>query len=206
MALIIPDTDLMIMDYNRVLKTLNGMSTQEFIGNISEKYDVTPIQKQGEDITKIAPSQKHNLSMLIDNMWYSLDLKESEYNNSTPLTHLDAQMLSELVLDPILGIKDLKRDQRIDFVGGIRGLKELERRCSNDCVAAFALYPITIKEIMDVADAGLIMPPKSTWFEPKPRSGFVVRVFEDQDESQHNDEEFNKNKQSSSAEKIQPRL
>lgn len=90
MALIIPDTDLMIMDYNRVLKTLNGMSTQEFINNISQKYDVTPIQKQGEDISKIAPSQKHNLSMLIDSMWYSLDLKEAEYNNSTPLTHLDA--------------------------------------------------------------------------------------------------------------------
>lgn len=141
---------------------------------------MTPIQKQGEDISKIAPSQKHNLSMLIENMWYSLDLKEAEYNNTTPLTHLDAQMLSELVLDPILGIKDLKKDQRIDFVGGIRGLKELERRCDDDCVVAFALYPITIKEIMDVADAGLIMPPKSTWFEPKPRSGFVVRVFEDE--------------------------
>jgi len=116
-------------------------------------------------------------------------------------------MLSELVLDPILGIKDLKKDQRIDFVGGIRGLKELERRCSTDCVAAFALYPITIKEIMDVADAGLIMPPKSTWFEPKPRSGFVVRVFEDHKEnaSQH-DEIFNKIGKSSSSPKNQPRL
>lgn len=179
MALIIPDTDLMIMDYNRVLKTLNGMSTQEFLGNISQRYNITPIQALGEDITKIAPKGKHNLSLLIENVWYSLDLKEELYNNSSPLTHLDAQMLSELVLDPILGIKDLKRDQRIDFVGGIRGLRELERRCQTDCVAAFALYPITIKEIMDVAEADLIMPPKSTWFEPKPRSGFVVRVFEE---------------------------
>ena len=193
MALIIPDTDLMIMDYNRVLKTLNGMSAQEFISNISQKYNVSPIQPQGEDISKIAPSRKHNLSLLIENMWYSLDLKEEEYNFSTPLTHLDAQMLSELVLDPILGIKDLKRDQRIDFVGGIRGLKELERRCDTDCVAAFALYPITIKEIMDVADAGLIMPPKSTWFEPKPRSGFVVRVFEENEEEKNqHDEVFSK--------------
>ena len=90
MALIIPDSDLMIMDYNRVLKTLNGMSAQEFIDNVSKKYDVTPIQKQGEDISKIVPSQKHNLSLLIDNMWYSLNLKEAEYNDSTPLTHLDA--------------------------------------------------------------------------------------------------------------------
>ena len=90
MALIIPDTDLMIMDYNRVLKTLNGMSAQEFIENISKRYDVTPIQQQGQDITKIAPSQKHNLSLLIENMWYSLDLKEAEYNDTTPLTHLDA--------------------------------------------------------------------------------------------------------------------
>jgi len=88
-------------------------------------------------------------------------------------------MLSELVLAPVLGITDLKKDQRIDFVGGIRGLGELERRCTEDCVVAFALYPITMKEIMDVADAGLIMPPKSTWFEPKPRSGFVVRCFEE---------------------------
>ena len=116
--------------------------------------------------------------MYLGKRWYSLTLKESKVNTSSPLTHIDAEMLTNLVLDPILGIKDLKKDERIDFVGGIRGLQELERRCESDCVVAFALFPITVKEIMDVAEAKMIMPPKSTWFEPKPRSGFVVRLFE----------------------------
>jgi uncharacterized protein (DUF1015 family) len=162
----------MIMDYNRLIKTLNGMSEQEFIEKISESYDVSPVNHP-------APKKKHNITMYLGKKWYLLTLKASKYNTSTPLSHLDSQMLTDLVLSPILGICDLKNDERIDFVGGIRGLKELEKRCNEDCVAAFALYPITMQEIMEVAEAGLIMPPKSTWFEPKPRSGFVVRKFED---------------------------
>jgi len=107
-----------------------------------------------------------------------MDLKPEKLDESSPITSLDSQIVTELILAPLVGIKDLKKDNRIDFVGGIRGHKELERRCQTDCVCAIALYPTTLKELMDVADAGLIMPPKSTWFEPKPRSGFVVRVFE----------------------------
>lgn len=105
-------------------------------------------------------------------------LKADKLDTSTPITQLDSQIVTELILSPLVGIKDLKKDNRIDFVGGIRGHKELERRVQTDCVCAIALYPTSLKELMDVADAGLIMPPKSTWFEPKPRSGFVVRVFE----------------------------
>jgi uncharacterized protein (DUF1015 family) len=115
--------------------------------------------------------------MLLDNKWHTLDLKKEKENRSSPLTHIDCQMLTDLILDPILGIRDLKLDQRIEFVGGIKGMDEVEKRCRADCVAAFCMYPITMEEIVDVLNAGLIMPPKSTWFEPKPRSGFVVRCY-----------------------------
>ena len=116
--------------------------------------------------------------MLLDSKWHTLDLKPEKLNKSTPLSQIDCQMVTDLILDPIFGIKDLKKDDRIDFVGGIRGLKELERRCETDCKVAFAMYPIQMQEIINVSKAGLIMPPKSTWFEPKPRSGFVVRCYD----------------------------
>ena len=164
------------MDFNRLVKSLNGMSEEEFLKKISESYDIIPDSDS-------APKQKHNITMYLGKRWYSLTLKKSLVNTSTPLSHLDAEILTNLILDPILDIKDLKTDQRIDFAGGIRGLSELERRCDLDCVAAFALYPITVKEMMDVVEADMMMPPKSTWFEPKPRSGFVVRLFESEQES-----------------------
>jgi len=107
-----------------------------------------------------------------------MDLKNEKLNTETPITQLDSQILTDLIFSPIIGITDLKKDSRIEFVGGIRGHKELERRCQMDCKCAIAMYPCSLKELMDVADASLIMPPKSTWFEPKPRSGFVVRCFE----------------------------
>jgi uncharacterized protein (DUF1015 family) len=172
MSLIIPQDELLIMDYNRVIKTLNGMSSEEFKKAVSKSYDIAPITN-GER----APKHKHQITMLLDNKWHTLDLKKEKENRSSPLTHIDCQMLTDLILDPILGIKDLKKDQRIDFVGGIRGLNEVERRCRLDCVAAFCMYPIEMQEVIDVSNAGLIMPPKSTWFEPKPRSGFVVRCY-----------------------------
>lgn len=114
----------------------------------------------------------------MEGTWYSLEINDSIIPKSDPVKSLDVQLLNDHVLGPILGIKDLRNDKRIDFVGGIRGLQELEKRCQDDCVAAFAMHPVVIDDLMSVADARMIMPPKSTWFEPKPRSGFVVRVFD----------------------------
>lgn len=124
MSLIIPQNELMIMDYNRVIKTLNGMSSEEFKLAISESYDIKTITNGNRN-----PGNKHQITMLLDNKWHTLDLKKEKENRSSPLTHIDCQMLTDLILDPILGIKDLKKDERIDFVGGIRGLNEVERRC-----------------------------------------------------------------------------
>ena len=123
------------------------------------------------------PSETHTFSLLIDSVWYSLQLDSSKIDMSSPVSCLDSQILTDLILTPVLGITDVKNDSRIDFVGGIRGIGALEDRCNKDCVAAIAMYPNTIEELIAVADANLIMPPKSTWFEPKPRSGFVVRCF-----------------------------
>lgn len=125
------------------------------------------------------PKAVHKFSLLIENKWHYMNLKESSLDKSSPISQLDSQVLTDLVLTAICGITDIKKDNRIDFVGGIRGHKELERRCNDDCVVAFAMYPITIEELMSVADADMIMPPKSTWFEPKPRSGLVMRVFDE---------------------------
>lgn len=141
---------------------------------LKENFIVEPL----EDGMSSKVQRKHTYSLYIEEKWYTMELKGDKLDQSTPVSQLDSQILTDLVLAPILGIEDLKRDTRIDFVGGIRGHTELERRCKEDCVAAIALYPVVIDELMDVADASLIMPPKSTWFEPKPRSGFVVRVFD----------------------------
>lgn len=173
MALHYPADNLMILDYNRVLKSLNGLSSSEFVAKLSESFIITQLEEGAE--TK--PGSSHIFSLFIEQKWHSMVLREEFLDKSTPITQLDSQILTDLVFGPILGITDLKKDNRIDFVGGIRGHKELVRRCELDCVAAIALNPCSINELMNVADANLIMPPKSTWFEPKPRSGFCVRIF-----------------------------
>ena len=160
--------ELKIMDYNRVVKDLVGNTTEEFIGKISEKFDV---EKTGNK--QYRPAKKGEMGMYIDNNWYKLTVKP-EYVKDDPVEGLDVAYLQREVLDPILGIKDPSTDNRIDFVGGIRGLSELERRCKLDAKAAFAMYPTDILELFAVADAGRLMPPKSTWFEPKLRSGLFI--------------------------------
>lgn len=167
LAVMFPDNQLKIMDYNRVLKELNGLSAEEFIKRLSEFYHVC----RTEEAYK--PAAKGECGMYIDNQWYKLTVKD-EYLSSDPVEGLDVSILQRYILDGILGIKDPKSDQRIDFVGGIRGIHELERRVHTDCVAAFSMYPTDISELFAVADADLLMPPKSTWFEPKLRSGLFL--------------------------------
>ena len=174
MTLLYPADNLMIMDYNRVIKSLNDLSVEQFLEALEENFTVRPLA-DGES-TKV--EARHTYSLFIRGKWYKMAIKPEKIDFSTPVSQLDSQIITEMILSPILGIQDIKRDPRIDFVGGIRGHAGLEQRCSQDCVAAIALCPIKIEELLDVADADLIMPPKSTWFEPKPRSGFVVRVFE----------------------------
>jgi uncharacterized protein (DUF1015 family) len=160
--------ELKIMDYNRVVKDLGGNTVEEFIEKLSEKFD---IEKIGNN--QYRPAKKGEIGMYINNNWYKLTVKP-EYVKDDPVEGLDVAYLQREVLDPVLGIKDPSTDDRIDFVGGIRGLSELERRCSLDAKAAFAMYPTDILELFAVADAGKLMPPKSTWFEPKLRSGLFI--------------------------------
>ena len=174
MTVIFPDNQLKIIDYNRVVKNLNGLSKDEFMAKLETDFAV---EKMGTDIYK--PSQLHEFSMYIDNNWYKLTAKTGTYNDADPIGVLDVTILSNLVLDKILGIKDLRTSKDIDFVGGIRGLGELERRVDNgEMVAAFALYPVSMKQLIDIADTDNIMPPKTTWFEPKLRSGLAIHVLE----------------------------
>ena len=174
MTLFYPADNLMILDYNRVLKSLNDMSTEEFKGALEENFIIRPLA-DGET-SKV--QSKHSYSLFIDNKWHVMSIKPDKIDYATPVTQLDSQIINKHVLEEILGITDIKRDNRVDFVGGIRGHQELVRRCETDCIAAIAMHPCQIDELLDVAEADLIMPPKSTWFEPKPRSGFVVRVFD----------------------------
>ena len=168
LSVLFPDDQLMIMDYNRVVKDLNGLSSDAFKEEI-DKVFVT--LKTGDEAIK--PSNKGEVSMYLDGKWTLLKVKD-EFTSNDPIKGLDVSILQDKILDPVLGIKDPKTDKRIDFVGGIRGLKELERRCKKDCVLAFAMYPTSISELFAVADAHLLMPPKSTWFEPKLRSGVFI--------------------------------
>jgi len=168
LSVLFPDDQLMIMDYNRVVKDLNGLSNDAFKEEI-DKVFVT--LKTGDEAIK--PSNKGEVSMYLDGKWTLLKVKD-EFTSNDPIKGLDVSILQDKILDPVLGIKDPKTDKRIDFVGGIRGLKELERRCKKDCVLAFAMYPTSISELFAVADAHLLMPPKSTWFEPKLRSGMFI--------------------------------
>ncbi len=175
LAVIFPDQQLKIIDYNRVVKDLNGLSSAELLKRLEESFVV---EKKGVDI--YTPNQLHNFSMYLDGTWYSLTAKAGTYNDADPIGVLDVTILSNLVLDKILDIKDLRTSKRIDFVGGIRGLGELKRRVdSGEMKVAFALYPVSMKQLIDIADTGNIMPPKTTWFEPKLRSGLVIHSLED---------------------------
>jgi uncharacterized protein (DUF1015 family) len=175
LAVCFPDNQLNIIDYNRVVKDLNGLSDEEFLKALEANFDV---KEMGEEIYK--PNALHNFSLYLSGKWYSLTAKEGTYNDNDPIGVLDVTISSNLILDEILGIKDLRSDKRIDFVGGIRGLGELKRRVDNgEMKVALALYPVTMQQIIDIADTGNIMPPKTTWFEPKLRSGLVIHKLED---------------------------
>ena len=170
MSVIFPDSQLKIIDYNRVVKDLNGLSPEELLEALSEDFAV---KEEGTEIYK--PGRLHEFSMYLGSKWYSLVAKEGRYDDNDPIGVLDVTILSDLVLDKLLGIKDLRTDKRIDFVGGIRGLGELSDRVdSGEMAVAFALYPVSMKQLIDIADSGNIMPPKTTWFEPKLRSGLAI--------------------------------
>lgn len=170
LAVIFPESQLRIIDYNRVVRDLNGLTPDEFLEKLSENFDVVDM---GADIYK--PNALHNFGMYLNGKWYSLTARPGTYNDSDPIGVLDVTVLSNLVFDKILNLGDLRTSRRIDFVGGIRGLGELQKRVdSGEMAAAFALYPVTMRQIIDIADTGNIMPPKTTWFEPKLRSGLVI--------------------------------
>ncbi|MGI5912599.1 MAG: DUF1015 domain-containing protein [Syntrophomonadaceae bacterium] len=170
LAVIFPDEDLNIMDYNRVVQDLNGLTSSEFMEKLTGKFAVSKYQGLGP----YKPEQQHYFGMYLDNQWYCLQALPGSFKEDDPVASLDVSILQENVLGPLLGINDPRTDKRIDFVGGIRGLEELERRVQNDMKVAFSMYPTSIQQLMDIADAGQIMPPKSTWFEPKLRSGFFI--------------------------------
>jgi uncharacterized protein (DUF1015 family) len=173
LAVTFPDDQLAIIDYNRVVRDLNGLTPDELLAKLNESFTV---ECKGEEIYK--PDTLHNFSMYLEGKWYSLTAKEGTYDDNDPIGVLDVTVLSDLVLDKILGIDDLRTSKRIDFVGGIRGLGELKRRVdSGEMKVAFALYPVSMKQLIDIADTGNIMPPKTTWFEPKLRSGVVIHTF-----------------------------
>ncbi len=173
LAVHFPDNQLTIIDYNRVVKDLNGLSQQDFLARLSEIFIV---EEKGAEIYK--PDKLHVFSMYLEGKWYSLTARPGTFNDSDPIGVLDVTILSRLVLDRILGITDLRTSNRIDFVGGIRGLGELKRRVdSGEMKVAFALYPVSMQQLINIADTGNIMPPKTTWFEPKLRSGLVVHLL-----------------------------
>ncbi len=170
MAVCFPASQLTILDYNRVVKDLNGLTSEQFLHALGKNFTVTKMGKE-----EYRPQQLHEFSLYLDGEWYSLKAKPGTYDADDPIGVLDVSISSKLILDDILGIKDLRRDNRIDFVGGLRGLGELKRRVdSGEMRMALALYPVTMEQIMNIADSGLIMPPKATWFEPKLRSGLII--------------------------------
>lgn len=169
LAILFSSDELAIMDYNRVINTLNGNTPERFIEKMSEKFTVEPAPS-----SPYRPEGTHIFGMFLEGKWYKVTAKKGTYNADDPVESLDVSILQENLIDPVLGIKDLRNDKRIDFVGGIRGLKELERRATTDMCLAFAMFPVTLDELMAVSDAGLLMPPKSTWFEPKLLSGLFI--------------------------------
>ena len=175
MAVCFPASQLTILDYNRVVKDLNGMTPDEFLTRLNKDFIVTAKGKTNP----YHPTRLHEFSLYLEGQWYSLVAKEGTYNNDDPIGILDVDISSRLILDKILGIKDLRTNKRIDFVGGLRGLEELKRRVdSGEMKMALALYPVTMQQIMDIADSGNIMPPKATWFEPNLRSGLVIHLLD----------------------------
>lgn len=175
MAVCFQASQLTILDYNRVVKDLNGMSPEEFLKALEQDFTV---EKKGTEAYK--PQRLHEFSLYLDNCWYSLVAKAGTYDDKDPIGVLDVDISSRLILDKLMGIKDLRSDNRIDFVGGLRGLQELERRVdSGEMRWALALYPVSMNQIMNIADSGKIMPPKATWFEPKLRSGLIIHKLED---------------------------
>ena len=174
LAVHFPDNQLHIMDYNRVIKDLNNMSADELLAKLGESFT---IEKKGA--AEYRPAKLHEFSMYLEGNWYALTAKPGTYNDNDPIGVLDVTILSERVLEPLFNIVDLRKDKRIDFVGGLRGLGELKRRVdSGNMKVAFALYPVTMKQLIDIADSGKIMPPKTTWFEPKLRSGLVIHELQ----------------------------
>ena len=175
LAVCFPASHLKVMDYNRVVKDLNGLTTDEFLRRLEDNFVV---ELKGSEIFK--PGRLHEFSLYIDGKWYSLTAKPRTYNDADPIGVLDVTISSDLILRDILGITDLRSDKRIDFVGGLRGLGELKRRVdSGEMRMALALYPVTMQQIIDIADSGNIMPPKTTWFEPKLRSGIIIHKLDD---------------------------
>jgi len=174
LAVCFPDNQLNIIDYNRVVKDLNGLTDEQFLSALGKDFVV---EEKGADIYK--PVALHDFALYLSGKWYSLTAKAGTYNDNDPIGVLDVTISSNLILDEILGIKDLRSDKRIDFVGGIRGLGELKRRVDNgEMKVALALYPVSMKQLIDIADSGNIMPPKTTWFEPKLRSGLVIHKLD----------------------------
>jgi uncharacterized protein (DUF1015 family) len=174
MAVCFPESHLKIIDYNRVVKDLNGMSEEQLLKALEEDFEV-----KKEQASPYSPAGLHNFSMYLGGSWYSLQAKPGRYDDNDPIGVLDVTILSNLVLDKLLGIKDLRTDKRIDFVGGIRGLGELSRRVdSGEMKVAFALYPVSMEQLINIADTGNIMPPKTTWFEPKLRSGLAIHSLD----------------------------
>ena len=175
LAVTFPANQLRIIDYNRVVKDLNGLTPAELVEKLKKNFEV---EDKGTAIYH--PTGLHNFSMYLDGRWYSLTAKQGTYDDNDPIGVLDVTVLSNLVLNELLGIEDLRTSKRIDFVGGIRGLEELQRRVDNgEMKAAFALYPVSMQQLINIADTGNIMPPKTTWFEPKLRSGVVIHSFEE---------------------------
>lgn len=171
LSVIFPDDQLYIMDYNRIVRDLNGNTKEEFLAKVGEKFTITPYAGQGA----LKPEKKHTYGMYLDGKWYLLEAKAGTFNAADPVEQLDVSILQNNLLQPILGIGDPRTDKRIDFVGGIRGLNALSDRVDDGSMAvAFSMYPTTMDDLMDIADAGAIMPPKSTWFEPKLRSGLFI--------------------------------
>ncbi|MGI5920451.1 MAG: DUF1015 domain-containing protein [Syntrophomonadaceae bacterium] len=170
LAVIFPDKDLYIMDYNRVVQDLNGLGREEFLTAVKKRFEVTPHSGPGP----YKPKQKHRMGMYLDGQWYELKVREGSFPADDPVQRLDVSILQNQLLQPVLGIDDPRTDKRIDFIGGIRGLGELEKRVTEGMAVAFSMYPTGIDELMDIADAGQVMPPKSTWFEPKLRSGLFI--------------------------------
>ena len=178
LAVCFPDNQLNIIDYNRVVKDLNGLSEEEFLEALKQDF-IVDCYNGDASLNDVKPQRLHNFSMYLGGKWYSLTAKEGRYDDNDPIGVLDVTISSNLILDKILGITDLRSDKRIDFVGGIRGLGELKRRVdSGEMKVALALYPVTMQQIIDIADSGNIMPPKTTWFEPKLRSGLVIKKLD----------------------------